>query len=367
VTTVPGRGGPPPITTLPAPPGPPPVLPSTAWEGDKTHAIISVFYATDRSRATSTDQLVSYGGNREPNESLHLGRFDVSIPKAAHETGQLERPSIWSLYRENPDKHITIVRRFEQSYETFYGELSKLVADSKRKQIFVFVHGYNVGFEDAVYRTAQLAYDLRFDGAPIVYSWPSVSEYVGYPTDANNAEWTIPHLRWFLEDVATKTQADAVHVIAHSMGNRPVVAALNRIAMESAPSVRSKFGQVALTAPDIDAAVFRQLAATLTRAAQRVTLYASGSDRALQASQRFQGYQRAGDTNPNVVVVNGIETIDVSATDTDLIGIGHSYYGDRKSVLADLFYLIKEGLSADRRAGLDAVGQPPSRYWVFVR
>ena len=44
----------------------------------------------------------------------------------------------------------------------------------------VFIHGFNVPFEDAIYRTAQLAHDLDFDGAPILYSWPSRGTMLGY-------------------------------------------------------------------------------------------------------------------------------------------------------------------------------------------
>jgi esterase/lipase superfamily enzyme len=185
----------------------------------------------------------------------------------------------------------------------------------------------------------------------------------GYPTDANNAEWTAAHLRWFLEDVATKTHADVIQVIAHSMGNRPLVSAMNRIAAESAPAIRARFHEVILTAPDIDAAVFRQVAGSLRHAAQHVTLYASSNDHALQASREYQGYQRAGDTQPSVVIVDGVDTIDVSAVDTGLLG--HSYFADKRSVIADLYYLLRDSVRPDQRAGLAPSGQPPTRYWIF--
>jgi esterase/lipase superfamily enzyme len=225
----------------------------------------------------------------------------------------------------------------------FYNDLALAVERSSRKEAFVFIHGYNVSFEDAVYRTAQIAYDLQFKGAPILYSWPSESRLLGYPVDANNAEWTASRLRWFLDGVANRSHAEVIHVIAHSMGNRPLVAAMNRIAQESTGQVRKRFRQVVLAAPDIDAAMFRGLAAVLRRSAERVTLYASSNDLALKASAQFQGYQRAGDTVPNVVVVEGIDTIDVSQLDTSLLG--HSYFGDNTSVIADLYYLIRDGLA----------------------
>jgi esterase/lipase superfamily enzyme len=355
------RASPPP--PAPPPPTPPPTatVPPTPTLPDETHALVPVFYATDRERLTE----VAYGPKRNPEGRLRLGRFDVSIPRDVHQAGRLERPTLWTFHREDPDKHFVIVSRVEQTYDEFYRQLSGIVAKSGRKQVLVFIHGYNVSFEDAVYRTAQISYDLNFDGGPILYSWPSEGALTSYPTDANNAEWTVPHLRWFLEDVATKTQAEEIQVIAHSMGNRPLMSAMNQISSESSLAVRSRFREVVLTAPDIDADVFKRLATALRQTARHVTLYASSNDLALKASRDFQGYQRAGDTQPAVVVVDGIETIDVSALDTGFLG--HSYFADRRSVLADLFYVLRDGLHADERAGLDTSGQPPRRYWIFRR
>ena len=51
----------------------------------------------------------------------------------------------------------------------------------------MLVHGYNNGFDDALYRTAQVAYDLKFDGAPFLYSWPSGSGITSYPYDRDSA------------------------------------------------------------------------------------------------------------------------------------------------------------------------------------
>ena len=68
------------------------------------------------------------------------------------------------------------------SYDSFYEDLASWLAKVPVKQAFVFVHGYNVLFEDAVYRTAQLAYDLGFEGAPIFQLAVSRAE-IGYPVD----------------------------------------------------------------------------------------------------------------------------------------------------------------------------------------
>jgi esterase/lipase superfamily enzyme len=345
-------------TAAPAPPPPPPQLPQT---DDTTHAIVPVFYATDRNRVTYTP--LSYGGEREPTKKLHLGRIDVSVPRD-HQPGQLERPNIWTLWREDPDKHFVLVKAAEQSYDEFYQQLRTVVGKSARKEAFVFVHGYNVPFDAAVYRTAQIAYDLAFDGAPILYSWPSVGDAARYFVDANNSEWTIDHLHWFLEDVAARTGANYIHVVAHSRGNWPLMQALKTIATEPSNIPRPHFRQIILTAPDVDADTFRLLATTIQTIGERTTLYASANDKALALSKQFQGYQRAGDVRPDIVLVSGIDSIDVSAVDTSLLG--HSYVGDNASVISDIARLLRTGWSPARRCGLQSVPNGTASYWTFI-
>lgn len=354
---------PPPPPAMPAPgPTAPHTAPKVPAPADAdTHALVPVYYATDRNRVAYTP--LSYGGEREPTAGLHLGRIDVSIPRD-HQPGQVERPSIWTLWREDPARHFVIVRASEEGYDEFYRDLGATIARSSRKEAFVFVHGFNVTFESAVYRTAQLAYDIGFDGAPILYSWPSVGKPAAYPTDANNSGWTSEHLRWFLEDVAARSGAEYIHVIAHSRGNGPVLDALKAIATSAPGGRRPHFRQILLTAPDVDAGTFRQIAPHLRSIGDRTTLYASANDEALKLSKAFQGYQRAGDVSPSIVVVNGVDSIDVSAVDTSFLG--HSYYGDNTSVISDIARLLSTGLEPDRRCGLQSIADVFLRHWAFM-
>jgi len=143
------------------------------------------------------------------------------------------------------------------------------------------------------------------------------------------------------------------------------VRALNEIATRPRSTARPRFRQVLLTAPDIDAGVFRQLAAAMTRVGERVTLYASANDVALRLSKSYQGgYPRAGDTQPEIVRVAGIDSIDVSSVDTNFIG--HFYYAENRSVLSDMMRLIRTGNPPAERCGLTAVGEPAKQYWRFV-
>ncbi|MGC5833783.1 alpha/beta hydrolase, partial [Ralstonia pseudosolanacearum] len=73
----------------------------------------------------------------------------------------------------------------------------------------------------------------------------------------------------------------------------------------------------------------------------------------------------AGESGDHIVVVNGIETVDASNADTDLIG--HSYYGDRRSILADMFYLVRNDTRAAQRFGLKSITLKNQTYWLFEK
>jgi esterase/lipase superfamily enzyme len=322
-------------------------------ESTPTVAIIKVFYATDRQ--LSPEAVINFEGHRGDG-SLHYGVFQVSVPRD-HRLAIIERPSIWRFeFKETPAKHFVIVSRTAQDEAVFYQDVSKTV----KAQVISRCHGFNVGFDDAVYRTAQISYDLGLSGAPILYSWPSNGKVQDYTWDLTANDWSVPHLRTFLEAVATRTGAHVVHVIAHSMGNRVLVNALSGMTQHASP----RFQHILLTAPDIDAGTFIQLANALKGHADNVTLYASSNDRALLASRKLNGGPRAGDAGTNIVIVPCIDTIDVSSLDTDFLG--HSYYGDNRSVLTDIFNLLTKGDPPEKRFGLRKAGIAPKLYWTFA-
>jgi esterase/lipase superfamily enzyme len=303
-----------------------------------------------------------YGGGRGDFE---LGTCEVSIPKD-HRMGQLESPTLLRLeLRPDPERHIVLLGVHSETPEEFYADLHSCINKSTRKEAFVFVHGYNVGFDTAVRRTAQISYDLKFDGAAIAYSWPSEEGLLSYTVDETNVAWTVPHLKEFLNQVVKQSGAESVHLIAHSMGNRALTQALREIELEQKVD-RPKFQEVVLTAPDVDADVFRRdLAPAIVKIADHVTLYASSNDKALIASREIHGYLRAGESGKAMVVVPGIDTVDVSEVDTSLIG--HSYYGSSTTVLADLFELMQSSKPPDQRKWLRSMKLGALKYWKFLK
>jgi esterase/lipase superfamily enzyme len=326
-------------------------------------------------RSMSSPQIISapvtavegiwYGVQRNQQGTMDLGLCEVSIPKT-HETGELESPSLLHLeFHEDPAQHVMLMKIHRESTDQFYADLQSSVAKSTEKSALVFVHGFNVTFPDAVRRTAQIAYDLKFDGAAICFSWPSQGRVWDYVIDETNVEWSVPHLRQFLQDIARQSGARRIHLIAHSMGNRALTAALQDLSFLPEVS-RPIFHEVVLTAPDIDADTFKnELAPAVLKTARHVTLYASSNDEALALSKKVHGYPRAGDSGSDLVVVPGMDTVDVSAVDTSLLG--HSYYCDSNSVLADFYELLHDSKPADQRQWLQVQRLGMLKYWVFQR
>jgi esterase/lipase superfamily enzyme len=320
---------------------------------------VKVSFATNRKIQTSGKNALY---TSEPGE-LSYGFCYVSIPKD-HKMGDMETPSPWNLeFTPNPEKHIVVLITEKTTRQKFFDDIAKNIDGTKKSNAFVFVHGFNVTFEDAARRTAQMAYDLQFDGVPVFFSWPSNGNLQSYTVDERNIEWAEPDLKAFLADFLKNSKADNVYVIGHSMGTRALTRSIAAIGSED-PKALSRLKGIILAAPDIDAVVFKKdIVPKLMAAKRNVTMYASSNDRALQASKEIHGYPRAGQTGAGLVIVSGMDTIDASSQDTSLIG--HSYYGDKRSIISDMYYLFKAQLPASQRSGLASAGKAPDLYWMF--
>jgi esterase/lipase superfamily enzyme len=258
---------------------------------------IEVFYGTDRKRTGSTQPDKFYGSDRG---TLEFGTCSVSIPQG-HKQGILEGPEfVWykhSLQEKNPLKHIVLLDLSTLPEEDFFSKLNFRIDSSDEKQAFVFIHGYNSTFEDAARRTAQMVYDLGFNGAPIFFSWPSQGKVISpelryfkfYTTDETNVDWSVSDLNDFLFKLSSKTNASTIHLIAHSMGSRALTTALKEIASERRET--TAFKEIVLAAPDIDAEKFKtDILPKIQAADRRITLYASSNDEWLKQSEKFHTY-----------------------------------------------------------------------------
>ena len=341
-----GRGAPPAGPEPPTSPQPRPMAPeaTTAWD------VVPVFYGTDRVRKDEPKRAV-YTSERA--RKLELGRALVTVPKT-HQVPNIERPFAIripyinvTIYEqaEDPKQHFTVQELKALDREEFIALTRARIggSDAFKDQAVVFVHGYNTEFDYALFRTAQMAYDLEFDGAALLYSWPSASGLTGYYYDRESSEQAEPYLRDFIELVVKDTGAKSVSVIAHSMGNMPLLRVLQALGPSLPPGVR--LNQVILAAPDVDRNLFENLAANLRQYGNGITLYCSANDRAMEAARRVAGgIPRAGDVpSDGPLVIAGIDTIDITQASTDYLALNHSSYAEKSTLLKDIGLLLLTG------------------------
>ena len=253
--------------------------------------VVRVFYVTDRDKATADDRGAAYGYTYQ--ERLDYGTSTVSIPRD-HRLGHWEKPGIISFRTENQNKDVVLLSVTSQADRAFFEAVRKRVDRSASREALVFVHGYNTTLRSALVQTAILAYDLKFFGASIAFSWPSRGDVLDYSADEEAAGLASPHLQAVIRRIATQTGATTVHFVAHSMGNRLLTTALAGLRREPG-GAPTNLGEVVLAAPDVPIAGFRQVIGDVLAAVKRVTLYASTRDKALLASERLHHMQRAGE------------------------------------------------------------------------
>ena len=327
------------------------------------HTLINVLFGTDRVPLAAKDGRARYGN--EGAKSLSLGVATVSIPdKNTHVKGRLERPRWYRLeFRENVDKHI-VITSLEQFDEEEFVKRARAAreSDGSNDEALLFVHGFNVGFEDSIRRTAQFAVDLEFSGLAIAYSWPSKGSLFGYHSDGDVSESSMFRLAEFIEFIRAKLNLKRLNIVAHSMGNRVLARALNQHVLTAPPDPGATLHQVVFAAPDINPTTFGGFAEVFAKSCERCTLYASAHDMALTASKWIYRRSRAG-ADVRAVIEYGVDAIDASKVDDSMLG--HSYFSDKRVLLQDLSELLFSNRAPDKRYGLTEIVVGTGRYWQF--
>lgn len=301
-------------------------------------APMEVFYGTDRSRLDEHLPAKFYGEGR--------GILEHGI---AH----------LSNVGRNNQKLLKTVEPRERN--EFLQALRHSVAEARRPELLVFVHGFRRSFDRAVRQIAEFVDRTGFPGVPVVWSWPSTSNPAGYTMDETSIRWAQRDFAQFLDLLLVESGASAVHLVGHSLGGR----GLAEVALQhllAAETDLHRIGEFVLLAPDIDEDIFRRdMAPALIDAGIRVTLYTSANDRALETAFRVHGYRRAGDSSDGPLVVGGVETIDVTAANRSILG--HSYFQNSEHVASDLAQLLIERLPARNREGLVREWRNGLQYW----
>lgn len=316
------------------------------------NVIVDVYYATNRQ--PSEDKNIF--GNLVDNKT-NYGVAKVSIPKNEHISGNIERPSGFFkiIIRQDKNKHFVIDSGQDLEEEKFFATLK---SESNKKSLMIFVHGYNVSFQDAIFKSAQIKYDLNYEWPLVLFSWPSKSNVKSYVSDKESALNSSVPLTSLLKKVS-EMDIDEVVVIGHSMGTFCLAEALRDLDIKNNP-----FQRLVLAAADIQKqAFFERYCEKIKASFNMVSLYVSSSDKALIASNMINESERVGDTRNGIVVVDGIESIDMSELDNNLFSLGHSYVSESNRALDDLYHFLINGLPADMRRLKKLLNGESKTYW----
>ncbi len=307
---------------------------------------VTVYVATTRQRASPDANVFTTGRAAE----LSYAEFTISIPPN-HKPGNVEWPSA----TPDPGSAFVTVRQRVLDRPTFEAEISRQ-RGGRPRDVGIFVHGYNVNFQEAVFQMAQMTVDAHLDGAPIVFAWPSEGSPTGYIADKDAVTFSRDQLVQLLTALARKPQIGAINVIGHSMGGWLTVEALRQLRLTGQDATIRRL-KVVLAAPDIDDDVFGRQLAVIGPLNPPMTVLVSRDDAALSIS-RFvaDNHDRVGAVNVgDPRVAEAARKANVQVIDISSLEAADEFKHDRFAQLA-AFYPKISSEEAGGRGGLRQAG-----------
>jgi esterase/lipase superfamily enzyme len=271
-----------------------------------------------------------------------------------------------------------VVEAYENAKQGLRAEIARRLVSSPRKEVVLFVHGYNTSFEDSALTMGELCHFLGRDFVCGIFTWPAGGHrgiLFGYDLDRESAEYAVEDLVKVIRIVGRTPGVERVHLIAHSRGTDTLASALAQLSAEaymlrSSPDREFHIANVVLVAPDLDADVaitkiFKVFSdpdlpfganaepgALLPPArGLKVSLYVSPDDRAIAtASLLFGSIARLGRIDAAMLtpeqikaigMLHAVDIIQVRGT-TDFFG--HSYFVSNPRVSSDIVAMLRYDL-----------------------
>ncbi|GGI29844.1 alpha/beta hydrolase [Bradyrhizobium guangdongense] len=334
------------------------------WVDDSAASRVTLLYATTRRR--SNDE-AKFSSEREPERTA----YGIASVKAPRERlpGKPGRPTRWTafnvtLYEGELDPRYHFVLEDFRALEKEHW--LDLIAKSSSSEVLIFVHGFNVSFLDGLYMCSQVAWDIRYRGLPILFSWASAASLslTGYMYDRESALLARDRFVELLLDLRS-AGVSKLNIMAHSMGNFLVLDALQNYANRQSGLALEN---LMMAAPDVDAEQYQRWIEKIGPLARGMTMYASSRDKALKVSKKLARGVRAGDVPiEGPLVVHPVETIDASDVGRDILGTNHGIFASKTSILNDIKFLL-QGVPAPRLVEISGmpIGAKPSKWWRYV-
>ena len=295
-----------------------PDVPAEEIAGTKTHDIYVL-----TTRQPSADPSLMFSDQRG---DLSYARVIVTLPPD-HKRGQVERPK---RLPPDPQKDMTVIDPVRFSGERqFVTDINKAIraAPDEEDSILVFVHGYNTTFTDAVVRLGQFVEDSGFDGVPVLFTWASAGKLTDYVYDLNSA---LAARSALIEgsDTLIGTNAKAINLVAHSMGNFLSVEAMKQARIQNRFDSSGKLRNIILASADIDVDVFAEQMSVFDPSERKFYVLISEDDKALSVSRFLaRGVNRVGDADVATLDALGVTVIDLTKVE-DTNSTNHTKFAD---------------------------------------
>ncbi|MCK0197881.1 alpha/beta fold hydrolase [Ancylobacter sp. 6x-1] len=261
---------------------PGPELLDTALEPVPGAKVVTVYVATTRDRNIPGSKAFGEAWGRQTGYAA----YRISLPPD-HKQGQIE----WPNGKPDPAHNFVTVEQRPLDHAAFASTVARRGASGQPPKVWVFVHGFNTNFQEAVYRLAQMVGDSGTDTVPILFAWPSAGTVTGYVADKDAATYSRDALANLLTELAQEKTTGKITLIGHSMGGWLTAETLRQLRIAGRGKVLERL-QVVLAAPDIDVDVFREQMAVVGRMDPPLTVLVSSDDLALRVSGRIAGARK---------------------------------------------------------------------------
>jgi esterase/lipase superfamily enzyme len=253
------------------------------------------------------------------------------------------------------------------------GEVQRRLAAAPKKEVLLYVHGFNETFATAAYTAAELCHFLGREQVCAFFTWPASASgnfLTSYTSTTESADFAVEHLKKSIRMIATTPGVDGVQILAHSRGTALTLKAVRELGLEAIAAGKEpvdlyKIDNLVLLSPDIDLDIAAQQLTgflsdpdlitvwpegKLPRVLKgRLTIYTSPDDRALRVSQLlFRSRNRVGQMRPEDIpekgqrymeVLGRMDMISYLGARTDFFG--HSYFTTNPQVSSDLIQLVR--------------------------
>lgn len=363
----------------------------------KNDGTIEILYATDREPANEQSKEKFYQNER--GDLLRLGKGEVKLGKGDYTWEEMKHISLLKNRTENLPLQVTGVKEYgilnttiseidspklqaqksTEPAEYFASIINAKLANSKHKDIYVYLHGFKVNFENPLLVTSELWHYLGYEGVFIAFAWPSTPSLWAYASDAETAAVSARNLRLFLQFLSEKTTAHEIHIVGYSMGTRLVTKALYSLALihngqdKQTIQKQLRIGYVILVGSDVDWGIFgNMLLDGVLNVSRSISIYMSEGDQALGVSKFLLSRERLGQLKKDekiekhlaelLLEIEDLNFIDVSDAEGAMTGNGHAYFRKSPWASSDILVTLAYDLKPMER-GLTHTKEKP--IWSF--